>query len=435
MNYLKPLISIILFLPPSLAGAEKLNLSHDKCVEMAIENSENVKVSENSLSRAVLNRKIAGTAYLPKVEGSATGLYMLPDIDMMGAKMKLHGAYVAGLQLTQPIYAGGKIAAGRNLAKIGHEAAEQQVRLSRAEVIAEADHAYWTYVAVCSKAKMMEQYIRMIDTLYQQTDVAVKAGMATGNELLRIMAKRSEIIYQREKVNNGAELCRMALCNIIGVEMDTPLSATDSIPSVADPAMPATGIDDRPELHLLHLQVEAAEQQVKMTRGDFSPTVGLSLGYNYYGNIKTEGMMDAGGGNYVPYTKESRDKQGMCMVGVKIPLFHWSEGTKSIKKAKYEVENSMLNLERNKKLLTLEANQAAINLIDGRNMVSTAETALSQAKENLRVMQNRYDEGMTSLTDILDAQTQWQQAKSNHIEALTQYQIYKTAWLKANGKL
>ena len=72
---------------------------------------------------------------------------------------------------------------------------------------------------------------------------------------------------------------------------------------------------------------------------------------------------------------------------------------------------------------------------DGYELINTAEKGLQQAYENLRVMRNRYAASMTPLTDLLDAQSQWQQAESNLIEAQTQYKIYETEYLRATGAL
>ena len=62
---------------------------------------------------------------------------------------------------------------------------------------------------------------------------------------------------------------------------------------------------------------------------------------------------------------------------------------KKVKRAKIDVENASLDLERNRNLMDLEARQAAINIRDCREMVSSARLALRQAEENLRVMQTR----------------------------------------------
>ena len=172
-----------------------------------------------------------------------------------------------------------------------------------------------------------------------------------------------------------------------------------------------------------------------MTRADFLPTVGLSIGYNYYGNIKLNSMVDVGGGMLMPYSQEFRDGIAMGLLSVKIPLFHWGEGMKKVKKARLAVDNANLDLINTSRLLELEARQAAANLSDGWNLITSSEVALEQATENLRVMQNRYNENMAPLTDLLDAQNQWHQSRSNHIEALTQYQIYRTEWLRATGRL
>ena len=68
-------------------------------------------------------------------------------------------------------------------------------------------------------------------------------------------------------------------------------------------------------------------------------------------------------------------------------------------------------------------------------MVETARIGQQQADENLRVMRQKYDAQMATMTDLLDAQAQWQQARSNRIEAETQYKIYETEYLRVTGGL
>ncbi|MDE6696248.1 MAG: TolC family protein [Muribaculaceae bacterium] len=432
-NKLILILTILLTIPMALG--QTLRIDRDECRRMALKHSENLKKAENGVTQSELDCKIARTAYLPKFDASASAIYMLPDIDMMGAKMQTHGAYLAGIQLVQPIYAGGKITAGRKLSDLGRHAAQNQFEISRMDVLNEADNAYWTYIAVRDKVRLMQSYIDMIDTLYLQTKTAVDAGMAMGNDLLRIIAKRSELQYQKKKAENGAELCRQALCNIIGANYETAIEPTDTLPECVAPYNMDYDITSRPEYKLLQLNIDVARQQVNMVKGDFLPTVGVSLGYSHYGNIKMKGIADLGDGNYYPYTQEYRDGIATGVLSVSIPLFHWGEGMKKVRKAKLSVDNAMLDFNRNADLLDLEVRQAATNLEDGWNMISSAKLALDLATENLRVMQNRYDEAVSPLTDLLEAQTQWQQARSNMIEAATQYQIYQTAWLRATGRL
>ena len=88
-----------------------------------------------------------------------------------------------------------------------------------------------------------------------------------------------------------------------------------------------------------------------------------------------------------------------------------------------------------RKLEELEAYERAGREAKQRIYEAFAELALRQAEVNLRVMCNRHAAQMAPLTDLLDAQSQWQQAASNRIEAATQYQIYRTEYLRATGRL
>lgn len=110
------------------------------------------------------------------------------------------------------------------------------------------------------------------------------------------------------------------------------------------------------------------------------------------------------------------------------------DGTKG-RKARYELENAQLELEKNRKLLSLEAEQAANNLEESVFMIETAIAGVKHADENLRVTRNRYCAAMATLAELLDSQSQWQQAKSNLIEAKTQYKIYEVQYLRATGAL
>lgn len=437
MNKRKIVISccVALFAVSGVSAQQPLRLTQATCREMALAHSEELQQSENALRQAELDRKIAKTAFLPDIAASATGAYVLPDMDMMGMKLRMRGAYMAGVNLTQPIYTGGKITTGHRLAGIGEQVAAEQVRATRMDVLVEADNAYWTYIAVGRKVRMLESYHAQMDTLHRQMEAALAAGMATENDLLRIDAKRTEIHYQLQKVRNGADLCRMSLCRIVGADFDTQIEATDTTFILSQPERLASDMDSRPELHLLEQQVAAGKEQIRMARADMLPTVGLSVGYSYFGNIKLNGMADAGGGTMLPYSQKFEDGMGLAMLSVKIPIFHWGESRKKVRKARYELRNAELDLQRNTRLLAIEVQQAIRNVQDGYGLILTAEKGLQQAEENLRVMRNRHAAAMAPLTDLLDAQSQWQQAESNLIEAQTQYKIYETEYLRASGEL
>lgn len=140
-------------------------------------------------------------------------------------------------------------------------------------------------------------------------------------------------------------------------------------------------------------------------------------------------------GNPIPYTQKFEDGFTVGMVSVSIPILHWGANFKKIKQSKYQLRNAELDLSQNRRLLTIEAQQARAKpyrrLCHDRN----GALGLPTSRENLRVMQNCYHNQMATLTDLLDAQSQWQQAESNLIEAQTQYKIYETEFRRTTGRL
>ena len=106
-----------------------------------------------------------------------------------------------------------------------------------------------------------------------------------------------------------------------------------------------------------------------------------------------------------------------------------------MRKARTLADDARLELDRSRRLLTLQAQQAAQNLADCQDLVKSARTSASLAEQSLSQMTLRYDSGLSPLTDLLDARTAWQQSRSNLIEALTNLRIAETDYLLSVGLL
>ena len=176
------LSTLILCFTAGTDAQEAFPLTQAECRRIALQNNEELTKANNALRRARLDKEIAFSAYLPKLDGMASGTYMFPDMEMSGIELQMRGMYMAGLSVTQPLYAGGRIVAGNKLARIGQESAAETLRKTRMEVVADADQAYWNYIAVGRKVRMLETYRTQMDTLFRQVETAVKAGMGTDNE-------------------------------------------------------------------------------------------------------------------------------------------------------------------------------------------------------------------------------------------------------------
>ena len=413
-----------------------IDLSLSDCKMMALQTDEDMKIAENRLNQSSLDRGIAKTAYFPKFDINGGAFYLTPNATMGSAmEIQMRGVYMAGISLTQPIYTGGKIIAANKLAKVGHDVSEEQLKAIRMDVIAEAEKSYWLYIAVLSKIDMIDAYMTQLDSIYDYTKTAYELGLTTNLNVNRVESRRSQLIYQKKQAESGADLCRMALCRIIGINESEPITPTESLEYFLRPETTFLGIENRPELNLARKNIEAKKLDVKMVLSDFLPLVGLQIGWNAFGNLKMTTYTPLEDGSLYPFTQSTDYRGFVGAVSVSIPLFHWGEGYKKVKKAKIEVDNATLAFEKNRKLIELQARQTFNNYIDGYDLIESAIKAFNEAENNLNAITEQYEVGLMTLTDLLEAQAQWHTSYSNLIEAKTQYKINEIEYKRSVGTL
>ena len=411
---------------------DRIRLTQAVCHELSVKNSEDVQKQQNALQQALLDKQIAFAHHLPDLDGSVISVLMKDTKITDGMNLQMRGTYIAGLSLTLPLYVGGKITTGNKLAKVGVEVQKINQEKTRQEVIYEADKAYFTYLAVKSKVTMLEAYMQQMDSLVSQVNLSVGVDMATNSDLLRIQAKRSEVEYNLIKAKNGMELCRMALCAALGLDLSMQFDTDEKDIRIPDKLQTAetTDINVRPEYQLLVQNIKAKELEIRNARAGMLPTLALVAQYSRYGWAYMKGEQQG-----YSYKTEISGTSPVLMASLSVPLWHWGKEIKKVKKAKLDLENAQLDMKKNRRLLSIENEQARQNLQDSYRMIASARLGLNQAEDNLHNLRLRYENSMSTLTDLLDAYSQWQQARSNHIEAQTQYKIYETEYLRITGRL
>ena len=439
------IVSIFAWSVSVFAQGEQLSLSLADCRRMALEQNEKIKAADNAVEKAKLDRQIAFAQYLPKVDGSFTMVHMknidILDQEFLGLSLQTRGTYLAGISVTQPLYVGGQITSANRLAKIGQTISEEQQRKVRMQVISDVDNAYYTLIAVRSKVQMLEAYARQMQEIYDQVKLSVDVQMATDNDLLRVATKQNEVDYQLQKARNGEQLCGLALAYVIGTDLEQAIIPTDTLFNTPLSHGDGQGVrlsedfSTRPDLLLLQQQVKANEVLVKKSRSNYLPTVALVGRYSHYDNLRLKGDLNLPNSTPMAINHTISGGNPVALLSVSLPIFHWGAELKKVKKAKFDLSDAKLELQQNERGMRVEVRKAVQNVTDSQRMVETATVGRQQADENLRVMRKKFDNQMCTMTDLLDAQSQWQQARSNLIEAQTQLKIYETEHLRVTGRL
>lgn len=468
MKILKSLLSISLFLCclSSIQAQEKQILTLKQCRNMAIENSEILKIAEQTIAKSENEKIAARSHFFPNISASATGMYnknqfekevilptkvfdpnqldIVPNLFVhpitgkpiigpngypifktyafLPVDLTIYGGIMAGVSAEQALFAGGKIITGNKMADIGKNMAVKNKELQKNKIIYQTDQMYYLYLATKEKVKLAKKYKKLLAELVKLVKNSLETGMVGKNKLLKVQVQYNDARLQMQKAESGLKLSGMALCRIIGLDLNTQISINDSMANVEfdekSLADTSRNVTQRLEYKLMEQQSQLAEQNVKMIRGEYLPTVGLSVGYNYF-NIFMEGLMK----NYDSYGFNA-------LFSVKIPIVNFGERSGKIGVAKAELATQQLQFQQTEKLLTLETEQAKLNLIDAYSRVEMSKEALKQAKENLRVSKDNYELGMETIVNLLEAQTHWQKTYSEHIDALADFKVKESNYLR-----
>ena len=448
----KTLTFIALILCALITNAQEL-LTLDQCRQLALDNNKRMVAASKQTQAAHYTQKSYKGNFFPNFIASGTGLYstvdgtfnipggnlptFLPDANGqptpnggfayfpgIDLNYKVRTVWMGGIQVEQPIFMGGKILAAYKMATLGKQMAQLNENLTATEVILETDQAYALMVKAQEMNKVAESYHAVLQELMKNVQSAYKHGLKSKNDVLKVKVKLNESELAIRKAENALRLANMNLCHLIGKPLIETLQISDDFP-VIEQAL-ETQVNDitaRPEYSLLNKQVDMAKQQVKLSRSELLPQVGIRGSYDYVHGLKVneQGLFDNGAFS--------------VMLNLTVPLFHFGERINKVRASKAQLEQVRMEQADLNEKMYLELTQAANNLDEAKLQTALADRSLEQADENRRISKGEYDAGLEPLSDHLEAQALWQQAYETKVDAHFQLYLSYVKYLKAAGIL
>ena len=332
------------------------------------------------------------------------------------------------LILTQPIYMGGKIRAYDQITSLQKDISREGSRAKEHEVELAATQTYWQVVSLAASLRLARQYEEMMAHLDSDISRMVAEGVATRSDALSVNVKLGEARLTVMKVEDGLALSKMLLCHLCGLDLHTPLTLTDE--AQLDPAPLAAQPDGsaeeafaaRPELAQLAGAEALFAAKVRLERSAFLPQVAL-----------TGGVAVSNPNVFNSFERKFKGTWGVGVM-VKVPVWHWNEGRYKVRAARTDAALASLRLEEARGKVALQVEQETFRVKDGDRRRAQALRNVERADENLRMAQVGFAEGVTSTSDLLQAQTAWVQAQTEEISAKIETRLTRSAYGKALGR-
>ena len=259
----------------------------------------------------------------------------------------------------------------------------------------------------------------------------IDQGVATKGDGLSVSVRVNEAEMALTQVTDGLELSKMLLCQLCGLPEDEQITLADEERKDLNqgesqdvtPSDPSIAFQNRPELKVLQNTVDLSRQTTNVLKAGNLPQVMLSGGYAVTN----------------PNTFNGFEKKfgGVWNVGVvvRIPIWNWGDVMYKIRASKRSTAMARLELDDAREMISLQVRQNNFKVKEAQKKLAMAQSNVANADENLRMANLAFKEGTASFTTVMEAQTAWNQAQSQKIDAEIGVKMSQVELQKALGKL
>jgi outer membrane protein len=338
----------------------------------------------------------------------------------------------AGVSLSQALF-DKAVLTGLDAAKATREFYKLSAQLTEEQVLEQVATNYYQVLVQRQKIGVLDSTIRNTQRVQRILEGQYKNGLAKKIDVDRISVSISNLESQRQQLANSVALLENQLKFYMGMPIQTPVVIPDAeINAIQPQAVASTetiDLDDRTEVRLLRQQESLLGYQKESIKAEYYPSLSLAGNYSY------QGM-----GNSVPLFKgQSKGVNWVdaatVSLNLRIPIFNGG-ATKSrirqtevsIKKLNEDIANTELGLNLAFENAKTQINNSIITLNAQRKNVRLAQEVYNNT-------QNNYNNGLATLTDLLNAETSLTEANNNYSSALLNYRVAEIQLIKSQGQL
>ena len=316
--------------------------------------------------------------------------------------------FTATASIRQPIYMGGAITAANKMAEIGEELAYNNINTQAQATIHAIEQAYWLVVSLKQKDVLASQYLQLTQKFSDDVKKMINEGFCTKADGLRVDVRVNEAEMEKTKVENGLVLAKMYLCQLCGIPMDDDIMLED---------------EGKASLGTPEFTQAINKESTKLIRAAFLPQIAALGGYTLSNPNVFNGF--------------ERKFGGFFHIGlmVRVPIWSWHEGRYKINAAKAATNIAEMELQDAREKVDLQVSQSAFKMKEAYKRLVMSTKNLERAEENLRCANLGFSEGVMQITEVVAAQTAWQQAHSQKIDAEIEVKLCQIDLEKSLGTL
>jgi outer membrane protein TolC len=407
-------------------------------IGVAIKNNPTVIASQKQAAAAQARLNQAFSAFFPTINlnGDLDAAHSSPataQVTIGGVTQTINmgtndTATITGIQaaLSQPLFVS-SLFPGYGIAKKGADSANQQYQQTVVNTYFDVTQAYFRVLKAIKLEKLMADSLAMARSHREQVQSMLKAGMATKADLLRSQVQEAQDNVSLIQSKYNIDLSKDAFNNTLGNDMKKPVDLKDEgltgkVDNIPDyDSLLSTAYADRPDWKIYLLETGISEDQVKLSQSEYLPSVTLAANT---------------GSQLTKYPSFQSDVNSWKVTGAASWKLFDSLGRENrVKEAMENLAAQQFSVEQVKNNIALEVHGAYLNLKSALEIVIATQQEIDSATEGVKVATTRYNAGMGTNVDVLDAQVDLTQALTDHLQALFNVEVAKAKINKSVGKI
>lgn len=391
---------------------------------LEVKNSE-LKISEVRASALPQINANGDLTYNPILQQSAIDFGGVTQIITMGQPWQS----TASVSLNQQLF-NLTVFTGLKAAKTTREFYQINADLTNEQVIEKVANSYYEVYKTKSQLKTTELNLANTSRVRDVIADLHRNGLAKKIDLDRTNVTLNNVKSTHLQLINSLQLQENALKYLIGMDINTTINLPESTFEITANAFSTDGdfTDNRTEIKLLEKQTELLELNKKATRAEGLPSLSLKASYGYLGIGEEFPWFQSYPGAYW-------SDYSAIGLNLNIPIFNGGVVRSKTKQAQIQIDMLEADKKDTQLALDLDFKNAVAQINNSLIAVNTQKENVTLAKEVLSNIENNYKNGLSSLTDLLDAETSYTDAQNNLTNALLSYKLAEIQLIKSKGEL
>ncbi len=428
---IKFILSLFLLATASIFAQEK-ELNLEEAVNLALTHSKEIKIAESQVNTANSQLKVTKDNMYPDFNISGQYAYLTnAEVNLKintgnsnsdnTSEQPAESPQVNQLMLGQanlnlPLFSGFKLKNSVEASENSLKAAESNFRNDQEKITLQTIQNYLNLYKATRAVDLLQESLKSAQQRVKDFSAMEKNGLLARNDLLKSQLQEDNTRLSLKEAQKNVEILNYKLVTLLGLPEDTRISVEN--PQLITSEVPSAAAG-RSDLEALQYQEKAAESGIKVAKGNYYPSIGLSAGYialNLQNALTVSNAMNFG-------------------VGIKYNLASLFKNKNEVKLAESRAEELQHRIESVSDQIKIQVKNAEKDYQLALEKFEVYKKSETQAVENYRIVKDKYDNGLMDTNDLLEADLEQLQAKINLAYAKADITQKYYELLRAQGNL